>query len=53
MIGTYVLWYYTPSLAAGVIFAAAFGVLTLSHLVLRVRNGAKYCNCLIVGAICK
>lgn len=49
----YVLYQYTPSLVAAVIFAAIFFLTTAFHLWQRVRSHAKYFNPFIVGGICK
>ncbi|CAG8947971.1 unnamed protein product [Penicillium salamii] len=47
----YVLYHYTPSLVAAVIFAVIFFLTTAFHLWQRVRSHAKYFNPFIVGGI--
>lgn len=48
-----VLYHYTPSLVAAVLFAALFFLTTALHLVQRVRSHAKYMNPFIAGGICQ
>ncbi|KAJ5318842.1 uncharacterized protein N7506_011546 [Penicillium brevicompactum] len=47
----YILYQYTPSLVAAVIFAALFFLATAFHLWQRILNNAKYFNPFIVGGI--
>jgi drug/metabolite transporter (DMT)-like permease len=49
----FVLYHYTPSLIAAVIFAVLFFLTTALHLVQRLKSGVKYFNPFIVGGICK
>lgn len=49
----FVLWHYSPSVAAAAISVVAFVALTIAHFFLRIRNETKYVNPLIVGGICK
>ncbi|KAJ5081190.1 hypothetical protein N7456_013428 [Penicillium angulare] len=48
---TYVLYQYTPSLVAAIIFAALFVLTTAFHLYQRVKAHSKYFNPFIVGGI--
>ncbi|KAJ5938866.1 hypothetical protein N7466_002000 [Penicillium verhagenii] len=47
----YVLYQYTPSLVAAVVFAVLFFLTTAFHLWQRIRNHTKYFNPFVVGGI--
>lgn len=53
MTSSYVLYQYTPSLVAAVVFAVLFFLTTALHLWQRIRNHTQYFNPFIVGGICK
>ena len=53
MTSTYVLYQYTPSLVAAVVFAILFLSTTAIHLWQRISNHTQYFNPFIVGGICK
>lgn len=50
---TYILYQYTPSLVAAVVFAVLFFLTTAFHLWQRIHNHTRYFNPFIVGGICK
>ncbi|GKT52213.1 protein RTM1 [Colletotrichum spaethianum] len=45
------LWYYIPSLPGGVIFAVAFGLLTILHTVAMLRHRMWFCLPFVLGGI--
>lgn len=49
---TYTLWYYKPSLAAGVVAAAFFFILSIVHLVRIIQKRTWSCLPLVIGGIC-
>lgn len=47
------LWAYTPSLAGGVVAAAAFACLTFFHLYRLIGSRTWFCIPFVVGGFCK
>ena len=51
--GTFVLYHYTPSLVAAVIFVVLFAIGSLVHLFFSIHFRARYFIPFIIGSICK
>lgn len=49
----YPLWRYVPSLPAAIVFAILFGIATVLHGFMMVKNRSWFCLPFVVGGICK